>query len=112
MKTPFNKNVKECVEYILKNFSITRKNDNALILYYWLVCDRLPLLNQYLDEDDPLFHKKFNELLKATTPETITRARRLIQHDEGKYVDRAIENKRRALEKMYRDTAKSILDFY
>ncbi len=112
MRTPFSNSVRDCVEYILYNFNIARKNDNALILYYWLVCDKLPLLNKYFDGNDPNIKEKLDEIFRATTPETITRARRLIQHEEGKYIDKRTETRRRTLEDIYRKTSKGLQDYF
>ena len=66
MRTPFSNSVRDCVEYILYNFNIARKNDNALILYYWLGCDKLPLLNKYFDGNDP-YIEKHQKVCKTTS---------------------------------------------
>jgi len=67
-----------CVRYILFHFPETRNNDKLLMLKFWEMIDKIPI-----PQDFRLAFLKF-----ATTPETITRARRLIQ-SRGDYLPRA-----------------------
>ena len=85
------KDTETCVRYILAHYPETRNNDKLLMLTYWRIIDRIPV--------PPEFHKAF--LHYATTPETITRARRLIQ-SQGDYQarDEVKEMRRRRQRKM------------
>jgi len=62
------------VRYILAHFPKARSNDKLLLLLFWELVDKIPMTKE--------FKQAF--LTRATTPETITRARRLIQ-SSGEY---------------------------
>ncbi|HDR7263641.1 hypothetical protein [Bacillus sp. CH_203] len=67
------KTAKQHVEDILRDYEVARGDDKALCLLYWRLVDGIDFRN---------FAVGFMD--KATMPESITRARRLIQ-EEGKY---------------------------
>lgn len=72
-----NKTIRQNVEAILRDMPMSRDDDKILIITYWNVIDGI------VDKEgmvDP-----YNIFDKATTPESITRARRLVQA-EGKYL--------------------------
>jgi hypothetical protein len=78
------------VEFILEHFPEARNNDNYLIYMYWKLVDRCETL------DDVLY---------ATAPEVIRRARQKIQNEKGKYVptDPEVCRKRKIAEKGFRE---------
>lgn len=79
------------IKKILALFPHTRNNDKELMFCYWVVYDGLNETN---------FATEFVQ--RATSPETITRARRRIQ-EEGLYVPSEITiAKRRHREEAYR----------
>jgi hypothetical protein len=63
------RDVEARIRYILSHFQRARDSDKHLMLIYWRLFDRLPISRE--------FEEAF--LARATTPETITRARRLVQ---------------------------------
>lgn len=69
-----NKTTKQYVEEILKKDVLARNDDKHLMTVYWKEVDGVDMNN---------FESSFFE--RATQPESISRARRLIQH-QGKYM--------------------------
>ena len=63
------------VRYILAHFPNARSDDKLLLLYYWRMADKIDIPAEVWRQI----------MTKATTPETITRMRRKIQHDDGNY---------------------------
>ncbi len=118
VKLPFSKDVTSCVKYLLENYPATQVNDNILILFYWIKCDGAEELSKYIDIDHLENHenaKRLYEIEKATKVETITRARRVIQHDKGILYNQSVENKRRVMEDLIRKNAigrRGIEDFF
>jgi len=70
----FNK-IRSNVEYLLEHYPATRGNDLYLQWLYWKIFDKVNL--PWLD---------FALFYKMTEAETITRRRREIQNDSGKYL--------------------------
>jgi hypothetical protein len=68
--------VVENVKRILYQFPETRNNDKLLLSYYWTLIDEVDTTS--VDGFMRDYHRK------ATTPETITRARRVVQ-EKGQY---------------------------
>jgi len=58
-----------CVRYILAHYPEARNNDKILMIHFWRLFDKIPVPKE--------FERTF--IKYATTPETITRARRMIQ---------------------------------
>jgi len=87
------KNAETMVRYIMAHFPETRSNDKLLMLHYWELVDRIKIPRE--------FWKAF--LRRATTPETITRARRLIQAS-GDYQPREeVKKYRQSRSKKFRE---------
>lgn len=68
--------VVENVKSILSLFPETRNNDKLLLSYYWTLIDEVDTSSIEAFMSD--YHRK------ATTPETITRARRVVQ-EKGQF---------------------------
>lgn len=82
--------VKENVFEILEAFEEARNSDKYLLLRYWELCDNIDLQND--------FESQFG---RATSPESITRARRTIQDGgRGLFIptDEEVLKKRRMLQ--------------
>ncbi|RLG36791.1 MAG: hypothetical protein DRN91_07115 [Candidatus Alkanophagales archaeon] len=91
------KGVELCVSYILAHFPETRSNDKLLLLRYWEMVDKIKIPRA--------FWREF--LRKATTPETITRARRRIQA-EGEFLPRReVLERRQARSRKFREILKT-----
>jgi hypothetical protein len=73
------------VEYILEHFPETRNNDNYLCNLYWKLVDGI---------------KELDDVIYATSPEVLRRARQKIQNEQGKYLptDPDVRKKRRIAE--------------
>ena len=85
--------VELCVRHIMALFPETRSNDKLLMLHYWELVDHIKIPRE--------FWRDF--MKKATTPETITRARRRIQQ-EGNYQPREeVKRIRQARSKKFRE---------
>lgn len=67
-------NIRENVEVILAKYPSARDNDKMLMMMYWEDVDGIKDIGN-----------RFDFIFKATSPETIVRARRLIQ-EEGKHL--------------------------
>jgi hypothetical protein len=67
--------IRDNVETILRCYPDTRNDDKLLLLYYWAIIDGI----EFGEE----FESQFK--VQATMPESITRARRLIQ-EEGLFL--------------------------
>lgn len=80
----------EKVEFILKHFPEARNNDNYLIYLYWKLVDQCETLE---------------DIMHATSPEVIRRARQKIQNEKGQYkpTDPEIIKRRRIAEKSIRE---------
>jgi hypothetical protein len=61
--------VELCVRYILAHFPEARNNDKILMILFWRIFDKITVPRE--------FERAF--IKYATTPETITRARRMVQ---------------------------------
>lgn len=88
------KKVKENILTILEEFPETRNNDKLLMLRYWELCDDVNLHNE--------FEETF--LASATSPESIRRARQLIQ-SKGLFLPTEDEviRRRRILQEEHRE---------
>lgn len=85
--------VKENLITILEEFPETRNNDKLLMLRYWELCDDVDMTEN--------FEKTF--LASATSPESIRRARQLLQ-SKGLFLptDEEVIRKRRLLQEEHR----------
>lgn len=93
--------IKENVEYVLLHWPIARDNDKALQALYWEHIDRLNF---------KYFHQEF--MSKATSPDSITRARRLIQ-EEGRFLPSIeVANSRRLKRAMVASTISKTREIY
>jgi len=91
------KDTEAIVRYIMAHFPETRSNDKLLMLHYWTIADRIKIPRE--------FWRAF--MRYATTPETITRVRRLIQ-SQGDYQPREeVKQKRRVRSKKFREVLKA-----
>jgi hypothetical protein len=79
----------EKVEFILKHFPEARNNDNYLIYLYWRLVDQCETLE---------------DIVHATSPEVIRRARQKIQNELGLYqpTNDKVRKRRRQAEKVIR----------
>jgi hypothetical protein len=84
-------NIRKNVEYILNLDEESRNNDKKLLLMYWTLIDKVSITSNFLH----------NFMQSATMPESITRARRLIQ-EEGLYLptEEVTKNRRKRQEDM------------
>ena len=87
------KNVETMVRYILAHYPEARSNDKLLMLHYWELVDRIKIPRE--------FWKAF--LRRATTPETITRARRRIQQQQEYLPREEVRRIRQARSKKFRE---------
>lgn len=71
------KTVRQSVEAILRDYPETRNCDKTLILRYWEMVDEIRM--------DSMIEFRNGFISTSTMPESITRARRLIQ-EEGFYL--------------------------
>lgn len=67
------KRIRDNVEMILEKYPKTRDDDKLLVLQYWNKVDGISIKKKRINVNDILSH--------ATTAESITRARRLVQND-------------------------------
>jgi len=88
--------VKDRVEFLLQKYPPTRNNDFYLTLLYLKYFDNIPL--PYIEWD---------HIVKATTPETVSRCRRKIQNDENRFLptDPKVRRQRKIAEEIYRQWA-------
>lgn len=83
-----------CVRYILHHYPEARNSDKLLLLIYWSLVDKIKIPKD--------FWREF--LDKATSPETIIRARRKVQ-EGGEYLpSQEVLEKRRTLDEYFRRT--------
>ena len=87
------KNAETMVRYIMALFPETRSNDKLLMLHYWELVDRIKIPRE--------FWKAF--LRRATTPETITRARRRIQQQQEYLPREEVRRIRQARSRKFRE---------
>jgi hypothetical protein len=87
--------IRENVEAILAAYPGTRNNDKELMLEYWETVDKVDLRN------------RFDFIFFATSPESIRRARQLIQ-EEGRYLpdDKVVSIRRGRQQQMVRAVRK------
>lgn len=82
-----------CIRYILAHYPEARSNDKLLMVTFWQMFDKIPITAS--------FRKAF--LQRATTPETITRARRHVQEKGSYHARDEVREYREARRKKLRD---------
>lgn len=78
--------VKEKVDFILKHNKNSRNDDLTLCFLYWYKFDNLAKQQSAMESIFIKYGNMFNIKGKFTTPETIVRARRIIQNEENRYL--------------------------
>ena len=84
--------IRRIVEDVLRMHPKTREDDRYLVIYVW---------RRYTGNRFPYVPRDVIEAIPS--PETITRIRRRLQNDEGKYLPpKDVRERRRAMEEEYR----------
>lgn len=107
INTGFSPDVQHNVLKLLLYHDEARQSYPFLVLAYWIVHDNaLPcdLIGKLKIEDDVFndIDKSVNAWKKLTSPETITRASRVIQRDKNIFIDNRIKNARDQMQEIYR----------
>jgi hypothetical protein len=91
--------IRDNVEEILRDYPYTRNSDKKLIIKYWEIVDKISM-----NSIDEFLH---GFMVKATNPESIRRARQLIQ-EEGKYLptDPTVLERRRKKQYLMKESIK------
>jgi len=94
------KTVRQHVEYLLEQYPQARDSDKTLLMLYWMLVD-----NVDMQSGRRALYDSFME--RATPPESITRARRLIQ-EEGLYPSsKPVSEERRKRQEQFKDAVQT-----